>query len=42
MKEKDLYKLIGKRIKFLRKLRNLSQEQLAEKSELSLDYISNL
>lgn len=42
MNEDDFYKLIGKRIKFLRKRKNLSQEQLAEKSGLSLDYIGKI
>lgn len=34
------YKLIGKRIKFYRKQKNISQMQLAEKAELSAPYIS--
>ena len=42
MNEEDFYKLIGKRIKSLRKMKNLSQEQLAEKSGLSLDYIGKI
>jgi len=42
MLEDDFYKLIGKRIKYLREIRNLSQEKLAEKSGLSLDYIGKI
>ena len=42
MKEEDFYNLIGKRIKSLRKMKHLSQEQLAEKSGLSLDYIGKI
>ena len=42
MIEEDFYKLIGKRIKSLRKIKHLSQEQLAEKSGLSLDYIGKI
>ena len=42
MKEEDFYNLIGKRIKSLRKIKHLSQEQLAEKSGLSLDYIGKI
>ena len=34
------YKLIGKRIKFYRNQKNMSQMQLAEKVELSVPYIS--
>lgn len=34
------YKLIGKRIKFYRKQKNMSQMQLAEKVDLSAPYIS--
>lgn len=34
------YKLIGKRIKFYRNQKNMSQMQLAEKTELSTPYIS--
>ena len=42
MLEEDFYKLIGQRIKYLRKIKNLSQERLAEKSGLSLDYIGKI
>lgn len=34
------YKLIGKRIKFYRNQKNMSQMQLAEKADLSAPYIS--
>ena len=34
------YKLIGKRIKFYRNQKNMSQIQLAEKADLSAPYIS--
>ena len=36
------YKLLGKRIKLLRENKNLTQENLAEKSSLSLDYIGKI
>ena len=42
MNEKEIYSLIGKRIKFLRELRNMTQEKLAEKSGYSLDYIGKI
>ena len=42
MDEEKLYKSIGKRIKYLREKRNLTQEKLAEKSGLSLDYIGKI
>ena len=42
MDENDLYKLLGKRIKYLREQRNLTQEKLAEKTGLSLDYIGKI
>ena len=32
----------GKRIKYLRRLRNLTQAQLAEKIDLSINYISQI
>ena len=42
MTEEDFYNLIGKRIKSIRKMKHLSQEELAEKSGLSLDYIGKI
>ena len=42
MNEEKIYKLIGKRIKFFREEQNLTQENLAEKSGLSLDYIGKI
>jgi transcriptional regulator with XRE-family HTH domain len=38
----EIYLLIGKRIKHLRRLRNLTQAQLAEKVNLSVNYISQI
>lgn len=34
--------LVGKRIKYLRRLRNLTQAHLAEKAGLSVNYISQI
>ncbi len=42
MNNKDIYKIIGKNIKKYRKLNNLTQEQLAIKTNLSYGYIKNL
>ena len=42
MNENELYLLIGKRIKYLRKQKHFTQENLAEKSGLSLDYIGKI
>ena len=42
MNEDEIYKFIGKRIKSLRENQNLTQENLAEKSGLSLDYIGKI
>lgn len=38
----EIYLLIGKRIKYLRRLNSLTQAQLAEKADLSLNYISQI
>lgn len=38
----EVYLLIGRRIKYLRRLKNLTQAQLAEKADLSLNYISQI
>lgn len=42
MNEINLYKSLGKRIKYLREKQGLTQEKLAEKSGLSLDYIGKI
>ncbi len=38
----EIYKLIGKRIKYLRESKGMTQEKLAEKSGLSLDYVGKI
>ena len=38
MNEDVIYKLLGKRIKYLRERVHLTQEKLAEKAGISLDY----
>ncbi len=40
MDEANLY--LGKRVKYLRRLKNLTQAQLAEKIDLSVNYISQI
>ncbi len=42
MDEEQLYKLLGKRIKFLREKQGLTQEKLAEKCGISLDYLGKI
>ncbi len=42
MNEDILYKALGKRVKYLREQRKLTQEELAEKCLLSLDYIGKI
>lgn len=42
MDEEKIYSLIGKRIKFLREKQNMTQEKLAERTGLSLDYIGKI
>ena len=42
MKKDILYQARGKRIKYLREQRKLTQEELAEKCLLSLDYIGKI
>jgi len=40
--EIDIYKKIGLRIKYLREHAGLTQEKLAEKSGISLDYLGKI
>ena len=42
MTEAEFYKKLGKRIKFLREKAHLTQEKLAEKSGISLDYLGKI
>lgn len=42
MNETEIYKKLGKRIKFLRENTHLTQEKLAEKSGISLDYLGKI
>ena len=42
MNEEQLYNLLGKRIKYLREKASLTQEKLAEKSCISLDYLGKI
>jgi transcriptional regulator with XRE-family HTH domain len=42
MDEDVIYKSIGKRIKYLRERKGLTQEKLAEKAGLSLDFIGKI
>ena len=42
MDEGILYKSLGKRIKYLREERNLTQDKLSEKTGLSIDYIGKI
>lgn len=42
MDEDLLYKLLGKQIKQLREKSGLTQEKLAEKSGISLDYLGKI
>lgn len=42
MDEVELRLLLGKRIKYLRRLKNLTQAQLAERASLSINYISQV
>ena len=42
MNEDVLYKSIGMRIKYLREKKNLTQDKLAEKTGLSIDYIGKI
>ncbi|MGB8345212.1 MAG: helix-turn-helix transcriptional regulator [Ktedonobacteraceae bacterium] len=38
----EVYLLIGKKVKHLRRLNDFTQAQLAEKADLSLNYISQI
>lgn len=42
MDEVELYKSLGKKIKTLRENKKLTQEKLAEKTGLSLDFIGKI
>ena len=42
MEFKEEYQKIGKQIKFLREQRHLTQEKLAERAEISLDYLGKI
>ncbi len=42
MDEVEIYKSLGKRIKILRENAYLTQEKLAEKSGISLDYLGKI
>ena len=42
MDEELIYKKLGKRIKYLREKVHLTQERLAEKSGISLDYLGKI
>lgn len=40
--DKDIYTLIGKKIKYIRILRKMTQERLAELTDLSANYIGQI
>ncbi len=40
--ERELYKTVGQNIKYYRKCANMTQARLAEKSHLSLSYITKI
>lgn len=42
MKEEDFYRKLGSKIKVLREKAGLTQEKLAEKSGISLDYMGKI
>ena len=42
MDESEFYLLLGKKIKYLREQAHLTQEKLAEKSGISLDYLGKI
>ncbi|MBQ4647515.1 MAG: helix-turn-helix transcriptional regulator [Candidatus Gastranaerophilales bacterium] len=39
---KEQYQKLGKQIKFLREEKRLTQEKLAERAEISLDYLGKI
>lgn len=41
-KHSDIYRVIGQTIKKYRKLRNLTQEQLADKACISISYLTKI
>lgn len=41
-KHSDTYKIIGQTIKKYRKLKNLTQEQLADKTNISISYLTKI
>lgn len=41
-KHADKYRIIGQTIKKYRKLRKLTQEQLAEKASISISYLTKI
>lgn len=42
MVNEDFYKKLGTRIKYLRENANLTQEQLADKAQISLDFLGKI
>lgn len=42
MINEDFYKKLGARIKYLRETANLTQEQLADKAQISLDFLGKI
>lgn len=42
MNEDEFYKKLGRQIKYLRENAHLTQEKLAEKSGISLDYLGKI
>lgn len=42
MNEAEFYKLLGKRVKSLREQAHLTQEKLAERCGISLDYLGKI
>jgi len=42
MNFKEQYQKLGKQIKFLREQKHLTQEKLAERAEISLDYLGKI
>ncbi len=42
MLEEEFYAKLGKRVKYLREKKHYTQEKLAEKSSISLDYLGKI